>query len=362
MSDIHPIQQKAIHFVEEYARPRCKTARETLQIICERSNIKSDMIDSMIENIQQHANIAIHFHPDVVNLEGKSVLENLLEGGVYRNQFETHLSNGLLDPTVGGRRVQWEDMLFGEVYDGSATNMFLRPKYGSLSLMGDPYGPSPRFGSCYLLLKPICMTYSTFCYGDSSQNPSERGTWKHLEDVLAALFMDCFTNEHVLGLSNIRPPQLFEHLCQNFQYRSAALQNAVIVRNLNHYIETQIHSEIVLEKHVVSIVADPSFRQSIYEEMLQSIQTTYNIPIQWHQGFTLHIDDVVDDFRGPLMSKIAKKIAHNGRIDAKIIGQARINAVQYPENWTEFQESPSQLLKYLWHVLLRFGTSFHGAI
>ena len=76
------------------------------------------------------------------------------------------------------------------------------------------------------------------------------------------LFIYCFTNERVLGTSNIRPPTLL-NTRQEFQYRSSVLQDTSMQRNLNHYIETQIHSEILLPEHVVAIVADPSFQNPI---------------------------------------------------------------------------------------------------
>ena len=46
-------------------------------------------------------------------------------------------------------------------------------------------------------------------------------------------------------------------------------------RNLNHYIETQIHSEILLSEHVVAIVADPSFQKPNVN--IFNIQTKYKI-------------------------------------------------------------------------------------
>ena len=123
---IHPTQEKD-RLVDVYAASRCSEARENLKIICDRSNFKHEIIDTMIENIQQNANIAIHFHPDIVNFEGKSVLENLLEGGISKS-MKPISPLVCLDPTVDGRRVQWEDMLLAMLI--KEWKIFLRPYMG----------------------------------------------------------------------------------------------------------------------------------------------------------------------------------------------------------------------------------------
>lgn len=355
MKETKTAQQDAIDFVDTYAQETRQHSLQTLAVICDRSNEEHGMIETIISNIQNNAQIAVHFHPDALNVNEVSVSESLLDSGIYLNQFVTHLSNGLLAPEIDGQRAKWEDMLFGSAYQ--SVDLSLRPKYGSLSLLPSLYGPSPRFGSCYFLLKPECMRHSTFCYGDSSSNPKERGTWKTLENVVAALFVDCFTNEQVLGLSNIRPPHLFAHLRQDL-YSRKALQDCISLRNLNHYIEAQIHCEISLSKHVTTLVADPSYQHSKYGDVLQKICSKYNISLQWHDGFQLDVHDVVDNFRGNLMSTIARKIAVHDIIHAEIIGKARIDAVKNPQKWEQFEEPPSQLLKCLWHVLLRFGGKY----
>ena len=356
MNTISTEQQAAIHFVDEYAKKLSLKSRETLAVICSRSNVERHVIDHIIHNIQTHGQIAVHFHPDVLNPQGISVSENLLHSGLYQNQFATNISNGLLEPTKNGRRAKWEDMLFGSTYQGA--DLSFRPKYGSLHLMGNSYGSSPRFGSCYLLLKPACMRYATFCYGDSSENPEERGTWKYFESILTALFVDAFRNEHVLGYSNIRPSSLFLHFLQNIPSQKA-IQDGIALRNLNHYIEAQIHCDISLSRDATTLVADPSFQNTKYGDMFQKICSRYNLQLKWHDGFQLHVDDVVDDFRGGQMSNVARKIAKKDIIHAACIGNARIDAIKQPQNWNHFEEPPARLLKYLWHVLLRFGKQYN---
>jgi Protein of unknown function (DUF3626) len=74
------------------------------------------------------AHITLHFHPDRRLADGRSVAEALRDDGVYRNQFETGISNGLL----GGDRVRWEHQLFAGAYDGALPAE--RPKYGGLNV------------------------------------------------------------------------------------------------------------------------------------------------------------------------------------------------------------------------------------
>jgi hypothetical protein len=59
------------------------------------------------------APITLHFHPDRRLPDRRSVAEALRDEGVYRNQFETGISNGLL----GGDRLRWEHELFAGAYD-----------------------------------------------------------------------------------------------------------------------------------------------------------------------------------------------------------------------------------------------------
>ena len=132
----------------------------------------------------------------------------------------------------------------------------------------------------------------------------------------------------------------------------------MVLRNLNHYIETQVHGDIHLSEHMSVLVADPSFRGTATGDVLTRLSTTYNIPLRWHPGFQMHVNDVPDDFRGGLMSKVAKKIAESEIIHAELIGRSSIEAVKNPQNWDDVDDSPLKLLKFLWHVLLRFGAGY----
>ena len=123
---IHPTQKKAIQFVDVYA-VHVVQKHENLKIFVT-NNFKHKSIDTMIENIQQ-IEYCHSFSSRYCELRRKKCARKSFGRGVYRNQLETHISNGLLDPTVDGRRVQWEDMLFGDAYKG-VENLFYVPSMG----------------------------------------------------------------------------------------------------------------------------------------------------------------------------------------------------------------------------------------
>ncbi len=350
---MHPAQQNAVDFVRRYALERKPEALELLAVVCSRSNVECVVVDSILENIQRTARIGMHFHPDRLDGTGHSIALSMLNSGRYKNQFETHVSNGHLAPTADGPRAKWENVLFGPSY--SDVPLTLRPKYGALSLLGDPYGPAPRFGSCHLLLKPECLAHATFCYGDSAVNPVAKGTWDTLEDILSVLLKDSFENEQVLGRTQVRPPALMQHLQGDLSSVSPALSDSVAYRNLNHYIEAQVHADIHLAEHVESLVVDPSFRDTHTGDTLVEVSETYGITLRWHAGFQLHASQVPNDYRGGQMREVAQTIAENGQITAATIGRAAIQTNLHPKVWAPHDLPPSQLLKYLWHVLLRFG-------
>lgn len=64
----------------------------------------------------------------------KTVAQALLEGGIYKSQFETLLSSGSVSAHPGGARDIWEKKLFGGAYHRNDSDITQRPKYGSLRI------------------------------------------------------------------------------------------------------------------------------------------------------------------------------------------------------------------------------------
>jgi hypothetical protein len=310
------------------------------------SALTEEDLDALRGAIRAHARVALHLHPDRLGPGGEVVAAALLAGGVYRSQFETGLSNGKVDPAPGGARDQWEGRLFGGAY-GPDTPPAERPRYGALDLLHHADGPAPRFGSCYLLCGPAITARSTLTYQDSHQDPQEKGTLDELDDVLAALLGEVFLRDAALGATGLMPAPLVRRLLADLPGGRPDPSDRAPSRNLNHYVEAQVHGEIRLDRDVEALVADPSFRGTETGGHLEALATRYDLTIAWHQGFRMRVEDTPSDFRGPTMPGLAAEVGREGVVDAAAIGDAAREAAGDPERLQE--------LKLLWHCLVRTG-------
>lgn len=324
---LHTCQRAALEHVAVYARGRREQARDVLAHILEMSNLAQATFDEAVRAITTRARVALHFHPDRRGPDGRTVAESLRETGIYKSQFETQLSGGSLSAHPGGQRDRWEHRLFGGAYTAQSDD--LRPKYGGLDLLGHPDGPSPRFGSCYFLLDPAVAGRCTFSFSDSHLDPPHKGTLGAFDDVLAALYTESFERDFALGERPLRPPALTRRLIHYTPQEAPA-------RNLDHYIEAQVHGEVSLQRDVQVLVADPSYRGTL-EELCHE----YRIELRWHQGFSLAVGRVPDDFRGPAMPALARRV-HPREITPRRLGEAA--------GQVDFQD-----LKRLWHIVVKFG-------
>ncbi len=352
-----PAQTDAIFFVREYAKARKQNALVVIDHILQMSNLSRSKLDQLIDATKAKTRVAFHFHPDRLDPHMKTVAEALLECGIYKSQFETSLSSGSVSAHNGGARDIWEKQLFGGAYQQVGVGNSHRPKYGALDLLSHPDGPSPRFGSCYFLLKSEVTRRCTFTYLDSHQCPKERGTFDEFDDILAALLSDSFSDEVVLG-EQLRPSQLLDHfvICseKSFDERLRAPHRRI----LDHYVEAQVHGAVALQNDVEFLVADPSFKGTTTGEHLEAICKKYDITLHWHAGFILETSQVPLDFRGPGMPSLSKKVAPDGLLDIKKIGDAAASLKRNPREWVDrgSEKDVLQELKLLWHILLRFGS------
>ena len=231
-----------------------------------------------------------------------------------------------------------------------------RNEYGALDLLCSPDGPSPRFGSCYLLLAPNVSRRCTFTYLDSHLEPLERGTFEQFDDVFAALLLESFGRETALGQPGLRPRELLESLQQRLELPKGSRVGEP-VRSLDHYVEAQVHGPIPLDRDAECLVADASFETSPTGDVLRDLCHRLGIELVWQGGFAMEASAVPSDFRGPTMPSLAKRIAVESRIDANAIGQAVLDVHQNPTAWTDRggEETALVELKRLWHVLVRYG-------
>ncbi len=355
--DLTPAQKAALAHITAYAKSRQSDALSTIDQILRMCNIPHPIFDIAITKLKQHARVALHFHPDRPDPQGRTVAQALRESGIYKSQFETLLSNGSVSAHPGGARDLWEKRLFGGAYDFDSITKEQRPKYGALNLMLHADGPSPRFGSCYFLLKPAVSQRCTFTFLDSHQDPKEKGTYEEFTDILAALLSELFQYDSALGEENFSVPQLIQHLTINLEGQDTLSLDRLPTRNLNHYIEAQVHGEVLLARDVDTLVGDPSFKATEVGEDLAGISERYNIPLKWHAGFALATSAVPRDFRGPSMPSLAKRIAKDGYLTASRIGPAVRNLKEDPEGWADRGSEAEclQELKLLWHVLVKYG-------
>lgn len=355
--ELSKAQRLALEHVTAYAKDHKHGTKATIDGILKMSNISDDIYENAVAALKSHARICLHFHPDRPDSMMKSVAESLLEQGIYKSQFETLLSNGSLSAYPGGERDLWEKRMFGGAYQLEGVTNNERPKYGALNLMLHPDGPAPRFGSCYFVLSPQVSYRSTYTYLDSHQNSKEKGTYEEFDLIMAALLEETFLRDFAIGERNLTPARLINHLLVHLHAPFTDPAHRETVRNLNHYIEAQVHGDVSLQEDVEMLVADPSFKDTPIGNILEQLCLKYSIELYWHQGFELMVDEVPVDFRGPSMPSLAKRIAQHHSIDANMIGSAARDFKHNPSAWSDrgtYQEV-LQELKLLWHVLVRYG-------
>ncbi|HEY9712027.1 MAG TPA: DUF3626 domain-containing protein [Chroococcales cyanobacterium] len=357
-------QRAALEHIAAYARTRKAKAQNEIAHVLQMSNVARDEFESAVLNIKRHARVGLHFHPDRPDQNMCSIAESLLDCGMYKSQFETLLSNGSISAVPGGERDQWEEKIFGGAYQREGVKNRHRPKYGALNLMLHPDGPSPRFGSCYFLLKPDVSQRCTFTYLDSHYDPAEKGTLDEFDDILSALLAETFTRDFAIGENQLTPKKLVAHLNGELPRPFVAAEFKAAARNLNHYIESQVHGHVSLQDDVDILVADPSFKRTAVGEILTRLCDKYGIELAWHCGFALPVDEVPDDFRGPAMPSLARRIASGEFVAANMIGEAAFDLKRNPTTWSDrgTYAQVLQELKILWHVLVKCGKSLNSIV
>jgi hypothetical protein len=245
--------------------------------------------------------ITLNFHPDRL-VRGVPILTALAQDGTYHSQFVTGTSNGGLTAHPGGDRWRWESRIFGGAYDDAVAHD--RPVYGALNFRRQVVGAAPRFGSSHFRLTPAVLPRATFCYPDSAAEPTDFGV--------------------AAGMSLI------------------ALAEADAQDALNDYIEAQVHGGVVLARDVEALVLDACYRGTPVEAAARRLPC----PVEWHPGYRITVAELRRhaDYRGPEYADLGARIARDGRVDPRIIGDA-----------ARTERFELQDLKMVWHTLARFG-------
>lgn len=295
----------------------------------------------MLDGVRRIGRVALAFHPDRIAADGRSVVDGLVADGIYRSQFETRISAGSRTAFVGGERDAWEHALFGDAYRGAPDEV--RPRYGALDLLGHADGPSPRFGSCFLVLRPAVLQLSTFCFGDSHAGPADIGTIDAFEPVLAALF-EAAAAGSVLGRDDIGVADLVGGLAADHRSTGG------VVRALDHYIEAQVHAVVDVGRDAEGLVVDPSFAGTPTGDALAALADRHGLALSSHPGFEIEPGEIPDAFRGPAVPHLARRICiehRSARIDAELLGRA---ARSLPDD-----DQTLQHVKQIWHAIVQFG-------
>lgn len=372
LPELSAAQRAALLHADAVARGREVDARERLACALRGAACGTGVLDHALESVRSCASVVLHFHPDRYGHGPVTVAESLLADGRYRNQYETGLSNGSRTAFPGGSRDGWERDLFGGVYHQPGVVAAERPKYGALELVRHPDGPVPRFGSCYFVLRPAVSERSTFTFGGSEQAGAlERfGTLPRIYPVIAALLEEIAGGATTsvpwppfvaptLGVPGLTVCGLLARLAEALPARRQDPSAGRPGRVLDSCVEAHVHGPVDLRRDVEALVIDPAFDCTPTGDVLREVGRSFEIPIYRHAGFQMLARDVPDDFRGPAMRPLARRIAPSGRLDVAVIGAAEASLRARPDEWRDWG-TPAEVLqhlKQLWHVLVHYGTT-----
>ena len=305
-------------------------------------------IESWTQRFWMAGRLTLNMHPDRLDRNGRTVAAGLAADGEYRSQWITGISAGSRSAIPGGERHRFERELFDGAYDDVESLSGQHPVYGSLDLLFDEHGGSPRFGSSYLVLASHVRQRTTFCLGDSHQVPRDVGTFDQPWGVLAGLAEQA--QQGRLLNRGLGPDALRAVL--NGEYRLARAS-----RDLDGYVEIQIHGGVSLVDDVEAVIVDPSFRGTDIEHHLASAVERFGFELGWNCGSVLNIEDVPSDFRGPTMPALARHVADTaGIVHARAIGVAAAHLrFEDQKPGGDDADSALQHLKYLWHTVLAHG-------
>jgi hypothetical protein len=263
-----------------------------------------------------------------------------------------------LTAVTGGERDLWEQSLFGAAY--ATASVSERPTYGALHVVGHADGPSPRFGSCYLLLRPEVCARATYSWGDSYRQPRHVGTLDAFDAILVAWFERVNELGQALGCDDDLASLLA--VLMDPSWSMPVPEKGTQGRVLDEYVEAQVHGDVLFERDVESVVVDPSFDGTETGERLATLAESCGFALHRHLGFLMDVAHVPSDFRGPRMPALARRIASAfgsmpDTFDAAAIGRAAAELHHQPWRWADWDGEAETLqhLKQLWHVLVRFG-------
>ena len=348
-------QLAAISHVNEYVKTCEIEAESGAKDQLSSSEYLRQEHDRIADLICSNFPIDVHFHPDRIAVDGTSVIAGLLRSMKYDNQYVSGVSNGLLDNSITGargnsRRKQWEARLFGCAYDGHADS--LRPKYGAINLFKSLDGACPRFGSCYLRLKPEVRDRCTLTYGDSHTEPEYIGTPKLPKLILQALCMD-YSDSGKAGNTGAS----LRTVSQRLEISRNETQGEIPTRILDDYVEVQVHGDLRIDRDVDYLSVDSSFTDTQTGDEIIELAANASIGIHWRPRLRLQVSRVPADFRGELLVNFMKHAWPDGYVDAHQLGRFAQETELDPQAWNAWGELHEirQLVKKTWHSIVAYG-------
>lgn len=357
-------QRAAISHVESQALRMKPAAGVAIREALRRHSVSAGHYESAVARLRSEARVALAFHPDRLTRGGVRVAEGLLEDGLYRNQFETGVSSGSTSGFSGGRRDEWERVLFGGRYHNDGISWEERPKYGALQFANHPDGPCPRFGSCYFVLRPEVSSRCTFTpLGSQGDRAGEHsGTLAVFEPVMAELAFHLESVPRPLGCEGLGLGELVTRMKAALPFAPVGGSPEQMGRSLDSFVEAQVHGPVELARDVETLVVDVSFRGSEVGGLLERLASAYMIPLRWHPGFRLPAANFPEEFRGFETRRVAERVAVEGVVDAASLGAGENAFRVAPGAWQDFGSESEVLTKFrrVWHVLVLSGEPSHS--
>jgi hypothetical protein len=352
-----PYEIHAIRDVAFRAKATKTDDKAAIQSILKRNACDGCDTDLLIQHLFSTCSVTLNFHPDRLVNNGRTIIENMIDKGQYLSQFVTGTTNGGRTAFLGGERDIWERNMFRGAYHIGEDTFIHRPKYGALNIHHYLDGASPRFGSCYFSINSHAIGRCTFAFGDSSSNPQALGTRDAFYAVLRALLKDAEDTGRLLNKEGFTVSKAAEYIASLHKDDMGWLG-----KNLDHCIETHIHGDVSLRSDIDSLYLDESFRHTDIHKQAEELCGKYQIGLFWIPERGIKVSSIGDEFRGPAIPLLAKRIASHfqlsdGLINAEIIGRASRFTSLHPDAWSDIgnEQELFQYLKQLWHTVAYFG-------
>ncbi|CAE8610820.1 unnamed protein product, partial [Polarella glacialis] len=252
-----PCQKNALRHIRALAKSNHEAALWKLQIRMGKLGYDDMKLWKTLAWIREMAPIIVHLNID-------SMLAWLEADTHYRNQFETAVSGGLLDPET---RKKWERSLFMGAYDTPDVADFDKCKYGMLNAMYDSRGvlSCTQYGDSYLVLKDVRLR-CTLSPEDSANLKANRLA---VLDYYAHVLME-YTNAEIMKTVEVANSE-----------NPAELGDSSAVAPLK-YKETQVHGEVRFDQHVERVVVAERHREDPFQTLrIQEVCKKYGWQFSW---------------------------------------------------------------------------------